>query len=375
MNQNFLKFYGNSGDNNYFVVHFFSVVSAPLTAAKLKSPPLSKALIPVSMTTASAMTTNASVSASPQTTPVKYEYEYIATPVNMVSTPVKVETTMSSSVNFVSVPIKLDTTVSSANQDTKNVTSAPVSLSVPYYMASLPKFAHPILVTSLTAPTLAALMSTNTAVTPVTTIKTEPASSAPVAMVTSSGMPILEANQTQTSKTMPSAPLAAGLQVRPFLASNLLSGPFLPLIAHTIPQTSISATPSSATITTTVSGQFTTVPIMSLAQINPLTHMVSPVTVMSPGMQLGSAGLTQTQLNSMFSTSPLLKQFSQIPVLTPSLLPPGQVLGQQVVKPVVVVTMPNMVTTSAISLPTTNTVIKTEWWKNVLSCKKRSERI
>ena len=334
------------------------------------------------MATTVAMTTHASVTASKQTTPMKFEYiatpvnmaptqmkvettmpsstGYIATPVNMISTPVKLDTNMSSSVNLVSVPIKLDTAMSSANQDTKTVTTAPMSLSVPYYMASLPKFAHPILVTSLTAPTLAALVSTNAGVTPIGTIKTETASSAPVAMVTSSSLPAQSVNQVQTSKIIQNTPLAAGLQVRPFLASNFLSGQFLPLIAHTIPQTSISATPSLATITTTVSGQFTTVPIMSLAQINPLTQIVSPVTVMSPGMQLGSAGLTQQQINNMFSNSPLLKQFTQVPVLTPSLLPQGQVLGQQVVKPVVMVTLPNMVTTSALSLPTTSSVIQSD---------------
>lgn len=99
---------------------------------------------------------------------------------------------------------------------------------------------------------------------------------------------------------------------------------------------------------------------MSLAQINPLTQIVSPVTVMSPGMQLGSAGLTQTQLNNMFAASPLLKQFSQIPVISPSLLQSGQVLGQPVVKPVVVVSVPNMVTTSSISLPTSSAVVKSD---------------
>ena len=328
------------------------------------------------------MTTPASVTTSQQTTPMKFEYiatpvnmastpvkvdttltsstGYIATPLNMISTPVKLDTNLSSSVNLMSVPFKLENGVSSANQDTKNVTSAPVSLSVPYYMASLPKFAHPILVTSLTAPTLAALVSSNAGVTPIETIKTETASSAPVAMVTSSNAPAKFGNQVQTTKIVQNTPLAAGLQVRPFLASNFLSGQFLPLIAHSIPQTSISATPNVTTVKTTVSGQFTTVPIMSLAQINPLTQLVSPVTVMSPGMQLGSAGLTQQQLNNMFSNSPLLKQYTQVPVLTQSLLPQGQVLGQQVVKPVVMVTLPSMVTTSAISLPTTSAVIQSE---------------
>lgn len=331
------------------------VVSAPLTAAKLKSPPLSKTPVAITMTTTSSLATKDTVSASPQTTPVKY----IATPVSVVSTPLKTETSVSSSVNLMSVPLKLDTTVSSVNPESKTATSAPGSLSVPYYMATLPKLAHPILVTSLTAPTLAALVSTNTAATPITTVRSEAPTTLSVAMVTTTNSaPLL--NMSQSSRNVPSSPLAAGLQVRPFLASNLLSAPFLPLIAHTIPQTSLSATPSSATVTTTVSGQFTTVPLMSLAQINPLTQIVSPMTVMSPGMQLGSAGLTQTQLNNMFATSPLLKQFSQIPVISPSLLPSGQVLGHQVIKPVVVVSVPNIATTSAMSLTTSNAVIKAD---------------
>lgn len=334
------------------------VVSAPLTAAKLKSPPLSKTPIPITMTTTTSSLLTKD-SASGQTTPIKY----IATPVNLVSTPLKQDMPVTSSFNFVSLPVKLETTLSTASQEAKQ-TSAPVSLSVPYYMASLPKFAHPILVTSLTAPTLAALVSasvSSSATAPITTTKTQTSSLGSAAMVTTSSItPVMSVSQTSASGSVPSSQLAAGLQVRPFLAQNILGGPFLPLIAHTIPQTSISTMSSSPVVTTAVSGQFSTVPLMSLAQINPLTQIVSPVTVMSPGMQLGSAGLTQSQLNNMLAASPLLKQFSQIPLITPSLLQSGQVLGQQVVKPVVVVSVPNMVTTSSISLPTSSAIVKSD---------------
>ena len=318
---------------------------------------MSKTPVPITMTPATASLGLVKDGIAAPTTPMKF----IAAPANF-TTSMKPETSVSSSVNLMSLPLKFETTMSSGGQEVKQVTSAPVSLSVPFYMASLPKLAHPILMTSLTAPTLAALVSSNTtsvAVTPVTTIKTETASSGSETIVTTStSAPVLSITQISTSSNLSNAPLAAGLQVRPSLGPNLLSTPLLPLIMQNIPQTSISTTSSSATITTTVSGQFTTVPLMSLAQMSPLTQLVSPMTVMSPGMQLGSAGLTQTQLNNMFAASSLLKQF---PVISP-LLQSGQVLGQQVVKPFVVVCMPNapVVTTTSISLPTSSAIVKTD---------------
>jgi hypothetical protein len=95
-------------------------------------------------------------------------------------------------------------------------------------------------------------------------------------------------------------------------------------------------------------------PLVSLAQLNQLTQMMTPMTVMSPGIQMTPSALTQAQLNSMF-TSPILKQ---IPLGIPSsMLHSGQVLGQQVLKPVVVVTVPNVLSQSSATLPSNTTLV------------------
>jgi hypothetical protein len=85
---------------------------------------------------------------------------------------------------------------------------------------------------------------------------------------------------------------------------------------------------------------------MSLAQMTPGTQLLSP---MSPALQLGATGLTQAQLSQM-----LLKQ---IPIFTPGLLQAGQVQSMipSVVKPLVVVSVPSVVTTTNISTTTTVT--------------------
>ncbi|VDI36358.1 MAX-binding protein [Mytilus galloprovincialis] len=138
--------------------------------------------------------------------------------------------------------------------------------------------------------------------------------------------------------------------VRPMFAPHLMAGhiPLNALLAQTIPRTSL---PSGLSTVSSPSPVFTSTPnqgssslqLMSLAQMTPGTQLLSP---MSPALQLGAAGLTQAQLSQM-----LLKQ---IPIFTPGLLQAGQVQSMipSVVKPLVVVSVPNVVTTTNINTTT-----------------------
>lgn len=86
-------------------------------------------------------------------------------------------------------------------------------------------------------------------------------------------------------------------------------------------------------------------PVVSLAHITPgSTHIMSPMSVVSPNVHVSN--LSQQQINNMIQQQqPLLKSLNQLPLIQPQFLQAGQVVGQQIVKPVVLV--PSGVTTSS----------------------------
>uniref|UniRef100_K1QLP9 Max-binding protein MNT n=1 Tax=Magallana gigas TaxID=29159 RepID=K1QLP9_MAGGI len=132
------------------------------------------------------------------------------------------------------------------------------------------------------------------------------------------------------------------------------------ILAQALPRTSLGqvVTPVTSSISASIPSSLpqsvNMQQLMSLAQITQGTQLVSPMTVMSPGVQLAQ-GLTQTQLNSMLS-SPLLKQIPLFPHGFLQGAQVGGVLGQPVVKPVVVVSLPSVVTTTA---PTSTVAVTT----------------
>ncbi|XP_033748321.1 max-binding protein MNT-like [Pecten maximus] len=129
----------------------------------------------------------------------------------------------------------------------------------------------------------------------------------------------------------------------------IMTAPLAALMPQTVPRTTISGLSGISNMVGHTSMQ----QLISLAQMGQAggAHLVSPM-VMSPSVQLAAAnsGLSQSQI-SMLASQPLLQQ---IPIFSPGLLKGGQMIGQPVVKPFVVVTVPSVVaTTSAPSIPTT----------------------
>ncbi|XP_060558507.1 mucin-5AC-like [Ruditapes philippinarum] len=323
------------------------VASAPLTAAQLKSPPLSQPYPVVTMVTSQ-------LTAQP---------------------PMVVKDGITSSTKLIT------SAVGTSTSKVVSAVSGVPTMSIPYYM-SLQKIAHPVLVTSLMAPAVGLQSSSTTvpvsSVTPATMSSGMPALSVknvskpetiPSLALTNNNLRALNTLPTialvSTSKTeaSPTANVASTLQsssipIRPIFAPNLLAGQQLAWPFVTIPRSNMlvtsTAVPMQASTIAASSTQVTNNPLVSLAQLNQLTQMMTPMTVMSPGIQMTPSALTQAQLNSMF-TSPILKQ---IPLGIPSsMLHSGQVLGQQVLKPVVVVTVPNVLSQSSATLPSNTTLV------------------
>ncbi|XP_052801522.1 proline-rich protein 36-like [Mya arenaria] len=329
------------------------VLSAPLTAAQLRCPPVSQPTF-VTMSTTQA----AQLGSNPFGSLVVKDGVITVAKPQMTSNLV------------LSQPTKLLSASS----------TAPVSaMTFPYYMASLQKITHPVLVTSLMAPAMGIQANTTSSSgTPLTLssapltaiksdIKIEPAKTQSVIPISYNNSLAVIPNHVNVSNVKPMSNLVTfsvastpktvmsinttntpSVPMRQVLTPNILPGqlawPFL-----TIPRTPIMVSSSSlnhsqptgtgATLTATSSSHATTPTFVSLANLNQLTQMVAPVTVMSPGMQMTPTAITQAQINGMFAT-PLLKHL-QFPMLQS-----GQVLGQQVMKPVVVVTVPNVISSS-----------------------------
>lgn len=337
-------------------LNLFSVTSAPLTAAQLKSPPLSQ---PTPLVT---ITTQGPVSSLL----VKDGVIAFAKPTTATS-------------SLVQQP-KM-TTVSAA---------APSSMTFPYYLGSLPKFAHPVLVTSLMAPAVGLQASSSAASssgafslpnalpasTPATNISSIVTVKSDKSIDTSKQFVIQNnsAFKTQSNitaltltttalKTVPSANSIASVAgtpsvpIRQVFAPGLLPGQLawplltLPRSPVIVPTTSMptSQPPLAVTTIATSTGQVTSHPLVSLANLNHLAQMMTPMTVMSPGIQMTPSALTQAQLNGVFGT-PLLKQL-QLPLGIQT------VLGQQVVKPVVMVTVPSVTATTSASLPSSTALV------------------
>lgn len=148
---------------------------------------------------------------------------------------------------------------------------------------------------------------------------------------------------TSMSVSQPAKTVTQLTNMRPMFTPHLMTGhiPLNALLAQTIPRTTLgsllSTVSTPSTVLTTANQGSSSLQLMSLAQMTPGTQLLSP---MSTALQLGAAGLTQAQLSQM-----LLKQ---IPIFTPGLLQAGQVQSMipSVVKPLVVVSVPNVVTTN-----------------------------
>lgn len=323
-----------------------SASSAPLTAAQLKSPPLSQPLPVVTMTA----------------------NQLAAQPSLVVKDGIVSSTKLFS-----------NAAVGTSASKVVSLPGGVPTVSIPYYMASLQKIAHPVLVTSLMAPAVG-LQSTSATIPPTTVVSTM-SSASPVLTIKNISKPETVATLTlansnvralnslptialvSTAKSEPLTTTTANvvtstsIPVRPIFAPNLITGQQLAWPFVTIPRSNVlvTSTPvSSQGAVSTATSQVTSNPLVSLAQLNQLTQMMTPMTVMSPGIQMTPSTLTQAQLNSMFA-SPLLKQF---PLgIQSSLLQSGQVLGQQVLKPVVVVTVPNVMTQSPVTLPSNTALV------------------
>lgn len=164
---------------------------------------------------------------------------------------------------------------------------------------------------------------------------------------------------TQPTKSAPQQPQQQPLaNMRPVFTPHFIPGhiPLNAFLAQSMARTSVgsllttAATPSTV-LTTSANQGSSSLQLMSLAQMTPGTQLLSP---MSP-LQLGAAGFTQAQINQTQAqiSQMLLKQ---IPILTPNLLQAGQSMLQPMVKPLVVVSVPNVVTTT--SLATTTVITK-----------------
>lgn len=126
----------------------------------------------------------------------------------------------------------------------------------------------------------------------------------------------------------------------------IMTAPLAALIPQTVPRTTIANLPAGMG---NMVGHNSMQQLISLAQMGQATggaHLVSPMAVMSPNVQLAASGLSQSQINSLMASQHLLKQ---IPIFSPGLLQGGQMIGQPVVKPFVVVTVPSVVPTTSAS--------------------------
>lgn len=320
-------------------VFSFSVTSAPLTAAQLKSPPLSQPTPLVAMTTQGSInsllvkdglspyTKSAVTSATllqPQkittsnaSVPSSMTFPYYVTPqsvlVASLMTPVGLQA--SSAASSV-VPAALLGAVSSSAPSTS--ASSLITLKADKTVDAPKQFVIQNSSAIKTPNNLVSLAVGSTAV------KSVPAVSSVTSASGTSSVPI---RQVFAPSLLPGQ-----------LAWPLLTLPRSPVIVPTSTIASSPATVSMATVSTS-GGQVTSHPLVSLANLNQLTRMMTPMTVMSPGIQVAPTALTQAQLNGVFG-SPLLKQL-QLPLGIQT------VLGQQMMKPVVVVTVPSVVTTSS----------------------------
>lgn len=233
--------------------------------------------------------------------------------------------------------------------------SAGLSLPMPAFQMQsmtkgMPVTQQPVLVS--TNPTTSMHQSQPIATSLIPTIHTNP-----ISMTTGSVSSIKTTQSAPmtglTQVSQPTQTVTPMANMRSVFAPHLMTGhiPLNALLAQTIPRTtlgSILSTVSSPSpvLTTTANQGSSSLQLMSLAQMTPGTQLLSP---MSPALQLGATGLTQAQLSQM-----LLKQ---IPIFTPGLLQAGQVQSMipSVVKPLVVVSVPSVVTTTNISTTTTVT--------------------
>ncbi|KAL3856833.1 hypothetical protein ACJMK2_011546 [Sinanodonta woodiana] len=270
-----------------------------------------------------------------------------------------------------SIPIGIVTVTTAGVTPSVNNKTQGVTLTVPSFQSiplnvnmSLSKgFAHPILVTSLTGNPSVIVCSAAVTATPSVVSTTVNAIDASVTSTTTNTTKTVAstcANQTVVSA--PSIPLAA-FPIGRFFAPHLMpSGQltFSPLIAApTLTRTTgllnniTTTTPhtTSTVIVTTVANPVPSVAsmpsVMSLAQMAPL---MSQMTMMPPGLQLSAAGttLTQAQLGSLLA-SPLMKQYSQIPTIIPSILQTGQL------QPLVMASVPSITTSAATTTVSTAT--------------------
>lgn len=189
------------------------------------------------------------------------------------------------------------------------------------------------------------VITTSTIATATTTVKVSALSAVPFSASPMTATPLSAAPSMGTLGNIPNIrPLATSG------ATHMLGQIPFNILAQALPRTSLGqvVTPVTSSISASIPSSLpqsvNMQQLMSLAQITQGTQLVSPMTVMSPGVQLAQ-GLTQTQLNSMLS-SPLLKQIPLFPHGFLQGAQVGGVLGQPVVKPVVVVSLPSVVTTT-----------------------------
>ncbi|XP_048757053.2 max-binding protein MNT-like isoform X2 [Ostrea edulis] len=226
------------------------------------------------------------------------------------------------------------------------------TLTMPVTMAK--GFAQPILVstnlmTGLTSSQQQQIL--NSAATQSLTKQTVVTSTIPTAAAT---VKVTALSATPLSVTPSMGTIATVPSIRPLAntgATHMLGQIPFNILTQALPRTSLGqiVTPTTTTVPASAPSSLpqsvNMQQLMSLAQITQGTQLVSPMTVMSPNVQFAQ-GLTQTQLNSMLS-NPLLKQIPLIPHGFLQGAQVGGVLGQPVVKPVVVVSLPSIVTTTA----------------------------
>lgn len=171
-------------------------------------------------------------------------------------------------------------------------------------------------------------------------------------------------NPVSNTGAIPMASIPRYIAATPPAGGHLISAAQLttlnPLLAQSLARTT--STPLLTSITnytgpnassTTSSVQPLSQQIMSFAHVTPATRIFSHLpTVTSPAVQMTATGLTHAQLGSVLG-QPILKQLNQLPFLSPQFLQAGQVIAQQVIKPLVVMTtLPNaIVTTTTEDIP------------------------
>ncbi|OWF52153.1 hypothetical protein KP79_PYT15711 [Mizuhopecten yessoensis] len=213
---------------------------------------------------------------------------------------------------------------------------------------------QPILMSSglqLTTPMVTSVTTASSQISSATTITTASASLMSLAAM-QNGMATSAVSQA-THSMVNAAPIN---NIRPTIIGAgphhaIMTAPLAALMPQTVPRTTMGGLSGIGNMVGHTSMQ----QLISLAQMGQAggAHLVSPM-VMSPNVQLAAAtpGLSQSQIN-MLTSQQLLQQF---PIFSPGLLKGGQMIGQPVVKPFVVVTVPSVVaTTSAPSIPVTTT--------------------